>query len=68
MQRVDPGRAHLFVLGGSGFDRTRPSYPGALIDEVVGPSPHNLSVRREIVSTVEDLTLMVDTGQAERCS
>jgi SAM-dependent methyltransferase len=37
-------RARLFDGEAERYDRARPSYPGALIDDVLGPSPHGLSV------------------------
>ena len=37
-------RARLFDRAAERYDRTRPGYPGALIDDVLGPSPHGLSV------------------------
>ena len=37
-------RARLFDREAERYDRTRPGYPGALIDDVLGPSPAGLSV------------------------
>jgi len=37
-------RARLFDREAERYDRARPSYPGALIDDVLSPSPHGLSV------------------------
>jgi SAM-dependent methyltransferase len=37
-------RARLFDREADRYDRTRPSYPDALIDQVLGPSPDGLSV------------------------
>ncbi|HEY1344491.1 MAG TPA: class I SAM-dependent methyltransferase [Streptosporangiaceae bacterium] len=37
-------RARLFDGEAERYDRIRPGYPGALIDDVLGPSPHGLSV------------------------
>jgi SAM-dependent methyltransferase len=37
-------RARLFDGQAERYDRIRPSYPSALIDDVLGPSPHGLSV------------------------
>jgi SAM-dependent methyltransferase len=37
-------RARLFDREAERYDRTRPGYPGALVDDVLGPSPHGLSV------------------------
>jgi len=47
MERADQGlrdRARLFDREAERYDRTRPGYPGALIDEVLGPSPRGLPV------------------------
>ena len=37
-------RARLFDGEAERYDRIRPGYPEALIDDVLGPSPHGLSV------------------------
>jgi SAM-dependent methyltransferase len=37
-------RARLFDREADRYDRTRPSYPDALVDHVLGPSPSGLSV------------------------
>jgi len=37
-------RARLFDGEAERYDRTRPGYPEALVDDVLGPSPHGLSV------------------------
>jgi SAM-dependent methyltransferase len=37
-------RAKLFGREAERYDRSRPSYPSAVIDEVLGSSPHGLSV------------------------
>jgi SAM-dependent methyltransferase len=37
-------RARLFDREADRYDRTRPSYPDALVDQVLGPSPGRLSV------------------------
>jgi SAM-dependent methyltransferase len=47
MGQAGPGqrdRARLFDREAERYDRTRPGYPEALIDDVLGPSPHGLSV------------------------
>jgi SAM-dependent methyltransferase len=47
MERAGNGkrdRARLFDREAERYDRTRPGYPGALIDAVLGPSPHGLPV------------------------
>jgi SAM-dependent methyltransferase len=47
MERAGIGkrdRARLFDREAERYDRIRPGYPGALIDDVLGPSPHGLSV------------------------
>ncbi|HEY1346050.1 MAG TPA: class I SAM-dependent methyltransferase [Streptosporangiaceae bacterium] len=47
MERAGHGnrdRARLFDREAERYDRTRPGYPGALIDGVLGPSPQGLSV------------------------
>lgn len=41
---LDPTRARLFDREASRYDRVRSGYPVALIDEVLGPAPHALSV------------------------
>jgi SAM-dependent methyltransferase len=41
---VDRDRARLFDREAERYDRARPAYPAALIDEVLGPSPRGLSV------------------------
>src|SRR5215831_5189393 len=41
---VDRDRARLFDREAERYDRSRPRYPQALIDNVLGPSPHGLSV------------------------
>jgi SAM-dependent methyltransferase len=44
MLAPDPDRARLFGEEAERYDQTRPGYPGALIDEIVGASPQRLSV------------------------
>jgi len=41
---VDRDRARLFDREAERYDRSRPTYPEAVIDKVLGPSPHGLSV------------------------
>jgi SAM-dependent methyltransferase len=41
---VERSRAELFGGEAERYDRTRPSYPAALIDDIVGSTPHALSV------------------------
>jgi SAM-dependent methyltransferase len=41
---MDRGRARLFDSEAERYDRSRPGYPDAVIDEVVGPSAYGLSV------------------------
>jgi SAM-dependent methyltransferase len=40
----DRGRAESFGAVAERYDRSRPSYPAELIDEIVGPHPANLDV------------------------
>ncbi len=47
MGQAGPGqrdRARLFDGEAERYDRARPGYPEALIDDVLGPSPRGLSV------------------------
>jgi SAM-dependent methyltransferase len=44
MQRLAQGRSRLFDLEAERYDGCRPTYPGALIDEVLGPEPAGLGV------------------------
>ena len=47
MGQAGPGqrdRARLFDREAERYDRIRPGYPAALIDDVLGPSPHGLPV------------------------
>ncbi|HVS44442.1 MAG TPA: class I SAM-dependent methyltransferase, partial [Candidatus Dormibacteraeota bacterium] len=41
---MDRDRARLFDREAERYDRARPAYPAALIDQVLGPSPRGLSV------------------------
>src|SRR5215468_8445010 len=41
---VHRDRARLFDREAERYDRSRPSYPEALIDQVLGPSPHGVAV------------------------
>jgi SAM-dependent methyltransferase len=41
---IERERARLYGREAERYDRFRPGYPAALIDEVLGPSPHRLSV------------------------
>ncbi|HEU4730165.1 MAG TPA: class I SAM-dependent methyltransferase [Kofleriaceae bacterium] len=41
---IERERATLFDRGAERYDRSRPGYPDALIDEVLGPSPRGLAV------------------------
>jgi SAM-dependent methyltransferase len=41
---IERGRARLFGLEAQRYDRFRPTYPGALFDEILGASPEHLSV------------------------
>jgi SAM-dependent methyltransferase len=42
--RRERDRARLFDREAERYDRSRPTYPEAVIDDVLGPSPHGLSV------------------------
>lgn len=44
IQEVERERALLFGREAERYDRSRPTYPSALIEEVMGSSPHSLSV------------------------
>jgi SAM-dependent methyltransferase len=53
---MDRDRARLFDSEAERYDRSRPAYPAALVDDVLGPSPHGMSV----------LDLACGTGIASR--
>ncbi|HUY47346.1 MAG TPA: class I SAM-dependent methyltransferase [Streptosporangiaceae bacterium] len=55
-------RARLFDREAERYDRSRPSYPGDLIDEVLGPAPHELSVLDVACGTGIASRLMMERG------
>lgn len=55
-------RAKLFGREAERYDRSRPSYPAAVIDEVLGSSPHGLSVLDVGCGTGIGSRLMAERG------
>lgn len=62
MPQVDRERAKLFGREAERYDRSRPSYPARLIDNVVGSSPTSLSVLDVGTGTGIAARLMADRG------
>ena len=59
---MDRDRARLFDREAERYDRSRPTYPAALVDDVLGPSPHGLSVLDVACGTGIASRLMTERG------